>query len=82
MIAPQLPIHAFSDSKSLLEAANTSTLVTDNRLRVEIAAIREMKEKDGIAMDWISKQFQIADVLTKKGAPKDKLMAVFKKGQL
>jgi len=59
---------ALTDSRSLFEAALTTNQVSDRRLRVEISAIRETKEKGEIEISWISKDKQLADVLTKKGA--------------
>ena len=67
VIKPTSSILAVTDSRSLYDAANTSTQISDRRLRVEIAAIREAKEKEEIEILWIGKENQLADVLTKKG---------------
>ena len=82
MTAPSKPILALTDSQSLFDASNTSTQVTDRRLRVEIASIRQMKEQSEIIVQWLSKDHQIADVLTKKGAPNNLLMSTIKNGNL
>ena len=76
------PILAFTDSQSLFDASNTSTQDTDRRLRVEVASIRQMKEKSEIIVQWLSKEHQVADVLTKKGAPNNLLMSAIKNGNL
>ena len=59
---------AITDSKSLYDAANTSTMYSDRRLRVEMAAIREAKESEELEIKWTNSSNQLADVLTKKGA--------------
>ena len=75
------PIECFTDSRSLFEAAGTSNLVNDRRLRVEISAIREMVHKDEIVIKWIEKAKQLSDVLTKKGASAALLMETIQSGK-
>ena len=57
-----------TDSRSLFDAANTTSQIKDRRLRVEMSAIRESKERGEIQIVWTSGDKQLADVLTKKGA--------------
>ena len=45
-----LPIHCFTDSRSLFEASGTSSLVSDRRLHVEIGAIRQMVSEGEISL--------------------------------
>lgn len=73
---------AYTDNKSLHDSVNTTTLITDRRLRVEMSALREMQEKEEIKIHWIEKENQIADCLTKKGASQKSLMTVLKNGKL
>jgi len=61
-------ILAYTDNKSLFDCAATSSQVADKRLRVEISAIREMKEREEVSIEWVSKDKQLADCLTKRGA--------------
>lgn len=70
----KIPVTAITDSDSLLETSATTKLVLDRRLRVEISAIREMCERDEIRLIWVDKKNQLADVLTKKGAPSHNIM--------
>jgi len=70
-----------TDSRSLYDAANTSTLITDRRLRVEISAIRELKERGELTLVWTPSDKQLAEVLTKKGASSHKLLESFKQGK-
>ena len=81
MTRPDIPICGKTDSKSLFDASNTTTLISDRRLRVEISLLREMQEKDELNVVWIKKEFQLADVMTKLGAPSNALMSALQKGR-
>ena len=78
----QLTIRCFTDSKGLYDAVNTTNSISDKRLRIEMAVVREMVEKNEIKLDWISKEYQLADVLTKKGASCEMLIDVIKNGKI
>ena len=67
-------IHCFTDSKSLYDATTTTNTVEDKSLRVEIARIREMVELKEIFVHWVSNEFMLADVMTKKGASSEILL--------
>ena len=41
------------------------TTVTDKRLRVDIARLREMVDKSEITISWVDEKEQLADCLTK-----------------
>jgi len=82
LVNPTNKIVAYTDNKSLFDSASTTSLVTDRRLRVEISAIRELKEKDEISIHWIPKENQLADCLTKKGASTTNLSRLLEKGTL
>ena len=75
-------IDLFTDNKSLYDSVNTSNLVSDKRLRVDISAVREMVVEDRVNFKWISGKIQLADVLTKKGASKSRLIDVLKCGAM
>ena len=77
-----LPIHCFTDSRSLFEASGTSSLVSDRRLHVEIGAIQQMVSKSEISLKWIEKRKQLSDVLTKKGASPNFLMDTVSSGNI
>ena len=81
LIRPNLPFFGKTDSKSLFDAANTTTLISDRRLRVEISLLREMQETDELKIQWISKEYQLADVMTKTGASSNALMSALQKGR-
>ena len=75
-------IRLFVDNKSLFDAVKTCNLVSDKRLRVDLAAIREMIEKDDVALMWVAASYQLADVLTKNGASKTRLLNVLRSARL
>ena len=45
-------------------------------------SIREMKEREEIDLQWISKERQIPDYLTKKGASCISMLTTLKNGKL
>ena len=76
------PIFTYADNRSLNDSANTTTQVTDRRLRVEISAIREQQGNREISICWISKEKQLADCLTKKGASCTYILSVLQEGKV
>ena len=82
IIKPDSSTLAITDSRSLYDAANTSTQISDRRLRVEISAIRDAKDKGEIEILWTSKDNQLADVLTKKGASSSSILEAIGRGRL
>ena len=75
-------IHCFVDSVSLKDTLNTTTIVTDKRLRVDIARLREMVFRTEIKVFWVEGKRQIADALTKHGASTEKLIHVLESCEL
>ena len=75
-------IDLITDNKSLYDAVHTSNLLLDKRLRVDIAALREMVEKNEVNFKWTESSHQLADALTKRGASRKGLLDVLKTGYL
>ena len=71
---PQVTL--FTDNKSLFDATSTTNLVSDKRLRVDLAALREMSDRNEVKFRWIETKKQLADVMTKKGPSKQNLLQV------
>ena len=65
-----------TDNSSLTQTLETSNSVSDMRLRVDIARLREMIREDEITVQWIPGRLQIADSLTKRGASTMELLIV------
>ena len=64
----RLDIMVKTDSKTLMKAVKSSTGVSSKRLKIDIAAMREAMEKGEVSeVEWIPKEQQVADVLTKQG---------------
>lgn len=49
----------------MYDSASTTSQIADKRLRVEMSAIRETKDKGEISVHWIDKENQIVDCLTR-----------------
>ena len=82
VVNPELSILTITDSCSLFDTANTSNQISDRRLRVEISAIRESKERNEIELKWVCSQYQLADVLTKKGGSSQSLIETLCEGKI
>ena len=64
----EIPIIIRTDSRTLESALKSTSGVKSKRLRIEIAAMREMLERKEIEnVEWVGTEQQVADILTKKG---------------
>ena len=62
-------VRCFVDNKSLVDCLQSTKLVEDRSLRINIAVLRDMMERKEIqTVKWIETSKQLADCLTKKGA--------------
>ena len=77
-----LTIECRTDNKSLFQASRTLKTLSDSRLNVEMAIVRQMLEREEIELVWINAKEQLADVLTKKGASCLTLLKVLQEGFL
>ena len=78
-----IPIIAYVDNKSVIEAVYSTKLVDDKRLRVDIAAISECLARNEICeIKWCPGKVHLADCLTKRGAAGYNLLQVLKEGRL
>ena len=76
-------IECRTDSQSLYNAVYSMTSLLDKRLRVDMAILREMVQRNEIqAITWIPTSKQIADCLTKRGSSSIKLLEVLHNNQL
>ena len=65
-----------TDNSCLYDAAHSTTQILDKRLRIEMAILREMIDKNELAdICWIPADAQAADALTKKGVPSFKILS-------
>ncbi|CAL4101841.1 unnamed protein product, partial [Meganyctiphanes norvegica] len=76
-------LECFIDNKSLWENAHSTKGVSERRLRIDIAAIKEMLERKEIsAIKWVETSHQLSDCFTKKGVHVRKLLEILKSGNL
>ena len=69
--APNIELR--TDSKSLVDHLESTQVIQDARLRVDIARLREMVRLKEIELKWVRGKEQLADCLTKRGASSDLL---------
>ena len=63
-----------TDSQTLMTAIKSSTGVSNKRLKIDIAAIRETIEFGEISeVQWVQGKHQVADVLTKSGVSEENI---------
>ena len=74
-----LPIEGIIDNKNLHSVIYSTKLISEKRLRIDIANIKEMISNNEIQqIKWKPTLFQLADCLTKKGANCDRLFDIMK----
>ena len=71
-----------TDNKSLLDCVQSTKLISDKCLRVELHALRQMHEENEIEIIWIPTSKQISNVLTKRRAAGNQLGSVLETGKL
>ena len=70
-----IPVVCHTNSKMMYLAVKSSKQIADKRLNIDLATIKEKCENKEIEnITWISKEKQIADSLTEKGASCEKLI--------
>ena len=83
LINIRVPISAYTDNQDTIDSINSTKLVADKRLIIDIAAIKEeLSEKLIDSIVWVPDKQQLANCLTKKGASSLSLLAVLHNGKL
>ena len=77
-----IPIVSYVDNNDLYKSLHSTTLVSDKKLRIYIASIKQTMSEGNVSVLWLQSSEMIADGLTKKGADTSKLMAVIRSGRL
>ena len=73
----QIPVEAFTDSKSLWESLHNTRQCEEKILRNSIAGIKELIDLKMIKeVNWVPTQNQLADCMTKQGKNSDWLLRV------
>ena len=64
-----IPIDAFVDNKSVVEAVYSTKSVEDKRLRIDVGSVKELLDRKTIkSVQWIPGEQMLANPLTKLGA--------------
>ncbi|KAG1673036.1 DNA polymerase epsilon subunit 2 [Nymphon striatum] len=75
-----IPINCYIDNRSLFENLHSTKAVSEKRLRIDLATIKEMMQRREIShIQWIEASNQISDCFTKRGASCKKLVEVLEK---
>ena len=78
-----LPITAMVDSKCLQDAIYSTKLVDHKRLRIDIAALKQLIAQNKVdQVKWCCSEKQLANALTKHGASSAQLLEVLRLGSL
>ena len=80
--ASSIPIFSYVDNNDLHNALHSTTLVSNKKLRIDIAAIKQTMTEENVSVYWMPSTEMLADCLTKKGADTRKLLSVIQHGQL
>ena len=63
-----VPIYAFTDNKSLVDNAYSTTMPKEHRLKIDMAIVKEMINNNELQkLFHVKSADQVADCLTKKG---------------
>ena len=77
-----IPIEAYFDNKSVTEAIQSTKMVDDKRLRLDLAAIKELISDQQVqSVKWCPGHLQLADCMTKRGACTYRLLSIIQSGQ-
>ena len=75
------PNEAYIDNKSLFNSLQSTKMVSERRLRLDISAIKEMLSSNEIVkIDWLPTEKQLSNSLTKQGANTHHLISYMRNG--
>ena len=78
-----IPIKAYTDNKSVIDAVFSTKFVYDKRLRADIAAFREfLKTYDIRQIKWCAGDSQLANCMTKQGSSGYELLKILQCGKM
>ena len=76
-------MEGYANNHWLYKTLKTTKSILHERLHgVEMSTLWEMCEKTELSIHWIEKQYQLSDVLTKKGASHQSLIETLQKGKI
>ena len=71
-------IKCYTDNKSLCQNINSTKLISEKRLRMDLASIKESVSAGDISVTWVQTSNQISDCLTKDAADFHRLIEILK----
>ena len=74
-------IRCFTDNKSVCQNIHSTKLISEKRLRMDLASVKESVSTGDISVSWIQTSNQISDCLTKAGSDFHRLIDVLRTGQ-
>ena len=78
-----IQVEAYTDNKSVQEAIYSAKSIKDNKLLIDVEAIKEMISKKEVEkVQWITGDKMLANALTKRGAASWDLLSAIQKGHL
>ena len=81
-VAKGIKVKSITDSRSLKKNLAGTALVADKMLRIDIASIKQMLERNSISITWTDGKQMIADALSKRQSSKDLLIKSLSSGHL
>ena len=82
-VANDIPVNLYTDSKNVSNSVDSTSMVDDPRLCVEIACLKESLEKGEItSLVRVDSDIMLANCMTKKGASSKLLLKVMRDGYL
>ena len=77
-----VPVHAIVDNRSTVDAVHSTTQVTDKKLRRDVGNLKQqLRTGELSSVTWCPGKDQLADCLTKRGAPAWELLRVLQTGR-
>ena len=78
----RLPIESWVDNNNAFDAVHLTTQVSDTKLRIDIADIKESMRDSDVTVKWCPGDEMIANSLTKRGANSDSLLHLLNGGSI
>ena len=78
----EIPANMYNDSKSLNDCVDSTSVIKDKRMYINVAGLRSMKSKNSVKLKWLEGESMHADALTKHSASKEHLLKLMTESKL
>ena len=83
MLGKKIDINCYIDNKSLWENVHSTKCVSEKRLRIDLACLKQMLERQELStIKWVTSSNQLSDCFTKRGVCTRKLLETLEQGSL